>query len=141
MQSKLSRKSNLTSWVLQLIAAAILGQTLVFKFTGAPESRWIFEQLGVEPWGRWASGVAELVAVVLLLTPRAAHLGALLGLGVMAGAIGAHLTRLGIEVQGDGGTLFALAIVTSVACATVAWIRRARVPILGPALAGRARAG
>jgi hypothetical protein len=131
MEQKLSGRSAGVSWILQLLAAAILGQTLAFKFTGAPESRWIFEQLGAEPWGRWASGTAELVAVVLLLVPRTAALGALLALGVMAGAIGSHLTRLGIEVGGDGGTLFALALVTTAASATVAWIRRAELPLVG----------
>lgn len=112
------------SWTAQLVAAAIFGQTLFFKFSGAPESVAIFRTLGVEPWGRIASGVVELVVVLLLLTPRRAALGALLGLGTISGAIGAHLTQLGIEVEGDGGLLFALACVTWVACATVLWIRR-----------------
>lgn len=133
-----SRKATLLSWTAQLVAAAILGQTLVFKFSGAPESRAIFEALGAEPWGRWASGIAELVAVVLLLVPRTAALGAVLALGAMAGAIGAHLTRLGIEVQDDGGALFALALVTAAASATVAWLRRADLPLVGATRAGRA---
>ena len=141
MEQKLSGRSAGVSWILQLLAAAILGQTLAFKFTGAPESRWIFEQLGAEPWGRWGSGVAELAAVLLLLVPRTAALGALLGAGLMAGAIGAHLTRLGIEVQGDGGTLFVLAVVTLLATASVAWIRRAQLPLIGPALAAGRRGG
>ena len=134
MEPNLPRRTAVVSWILQLLAAAILGQTLVFKFTGAPESRWIFEQLGAEPWGRWGSGVAELSAIVLLLVPRTAAMGALLTLGLMAGAIGAHLTRLGIEVQGDGGTLFALASVAFLAAAAVAWLRRAQVPVVGPSL-------
>jgi hypothetical protein len=112
------------SWVAQLAAAVILLQTLFFKFTGAPESVYIFSTLGAEPWGRLGSGVVELVAAGLLLWPRFAALGALLGLGVMAGAIGAHLTKLGIEVQGDGGTLFGLAVATAVCCAGVAYLRR-----------------
>jgi hypothetical protein len=139
MSQRLSPTAAIVSWTGQVVAAAILGQTLLFKFTGAPESRWIFEQLGAEPWGRWGSGVAELAAVVLLLVPRTAALGALIALGVMAGAIGAHLARLGIEVQGDGGTLFALALVTAAASATVAWIRRRALPLVGRALAGNAR--
>lgn len=114
--------------VLRLVAAAILGQTLFFKFSAAPESVYIFETLGVEPFGRVASALAELLAVVLLLSPLAAW-GALLALGIMVGAVGAHLTLLGIEVQGDGGTLFALALVTLVASAGVAWIRRGDLPL------------
>jgi len=108
----------------RLVAAGILGQTLFFKFSGAAESRWIFETLGVEPWGRLGTGALEAVAVLLLLLPRTAALGALLATGLMAGAIGSHLTLLGIEVQGDGGLLFALACVTAACGAGVAGRRR-----------------
>ena len=94
----------------RIAAAIILLQTLFFKFTGAPESVHIFSTLGVEPWGRLASGVAELVAAILLLTTRWNWLGAALAIGIMLGALGTHLTVLGIEVQGDGGLLFALAL-------------------------------
>ena len=94
----------------RIAAAIILLQTLYFKFSGAPESVHIFSTLGVEPWGRLASGVAELMAAILLLTTRWNWLGAALAIGIMLGALGAHLTVLGIEVQGDGGLLFALAL-------------------------------
>ena len=60
----------LVSWACQLIAAAILLQTLFFKFTAAPESVYIFSTLGLEPWGRIGSGVVELLAAVLLVVPR-----------------------------------------------------------------------
>lgn len=112
------------SWVLQVIAAAIFAQTLFFKFTAAPESVYIFSTLGMEPVGRIGSGVAELVAVVLLLVPRTIVLGAVLGLGVISGAIMSHLTKLGIEVQGDGGLLFALAVAVFLCCTGVLLIRR-----------------
>lgn len=113
--------------VLRLLAAAILAQTLFFKFSGAEESVWIFQQLGAEPWGRLGSGVAELVCVVLLLIPRTAWLGALGGLGVISGAIVSHLLILGIEVKGDGGLLFGLALVVFVCCAAILWIQRADI--------------
>ncbi len=104
-------KTNMTlSWVLRIIAAIILGQTLFFKFSGAEESKYIFSTLGMEPAGRYGSGVAELIAVVLLLIPGTAAWGALLGLGVISGALVSHLTVLGIEVKGDGGLLFYLAV-------------------------------
>ncbi|MBC7775205.1 MAG: DoxX family protein [Phycisphaerae bacterium] len=109
---------------LRLIAAAILSQTLFFKFSGAEESVWIFQQLGAEPWGRLGSGVAELVCAALLLIPRTAWLGALGGLGVMSGALVSHLFILGIEVKGDGGLLFILALVVFVCCAVTLWLRR-----------------
>ena len=107
---------NIISWILRLAAALILLQTLFFKFTWAPESRYIFEQAGMEPWGRFGSGLAELIASILLLLPRTVGLGALMGVGVISGAIFFHLTSLGIEVQGDGGLLFYLAVVVFVCC-------------------------
>ena len=127
----LSKSTMRISWVCQIIAAIILGQTLFFKFTGAPESIFIFTTLGAEPWGRIGSGVMELVAVALLLIPRTPALGAGLAIGLMAGAIGAHLTKLGIEVQGDGGTLFGLAVTTMVCAVVVLLIRRRELPLVG----------
>lgn len=116
---------------MRIVAAVILLQTLFFKFTGAPESVWIFEQVGAEPWGRIGSGVVELIAGILLLIPSKAWMGAFIALGVMVGAIGSHLFVLGIEVQGDGGTLFALAIVVTICSAITLWTRRTELPF-GP---------
>jgi putative oxidoreductase len=127
----LSRNATIVSWIGQLTAAVILGQTLFFKFTGAPEAVYIFQTLGVEPAGRYVTGTLELVTVVLLLRPGTAATGAVLALGLMVGAIASHLTVLGIEVQGDGGTLFGLAVTTFVAAAVVAWLRRSAIPLLG----------
>lgn len=123
-------KNNLI-WLLRLIVAGILLQTLFFKFTAAPESVWIFETLGVEPWGRLASGVAELVAAILILWPRTTGLGAVIALGVISGAIFAHLTLLGLEVQGDGGLLFFLALVVFFGSAVLAWVHRREIPVVG----------
>ena len=123
-------KLQILSWALQLTVAGILLQTLFFKFTGAEESVYIFSTLGVEPWGRIGSGVVELLAAVLLLIPATAPFGALLTMGLMGGAIGSHLTVLGIEVRGDGGLLFGLAVTAFVGSATVLLIRRAQVPLL-----------
>lgn len=131
---ELTRGATLASWACQLTAAAILGQTLFFKFTGAPESRYIFTTLGVEPWGRIGTGVAELVAVALLLYPKTSVLGAVLAVGLMGGAIMGHLTRLGIEVQGDHGLLFKLAITVLLASVIVVILRRRELPIIGDRL-------
>lgn len=124
-------KTNMTlSWVLRIVAAIILAQTLFFKFTGAEESKYIFSTLGLEPAGRYGSGFVELIAVVLLLMPRTAALGGLLGLGVISGALFAHLTQLGIEVKGDGGLLFYLALVVFVCCAGVVWLHKDQLLVL-----------
>src|SRR5215470_1942860 len=127
---ELSRSQSIVSWILQLVAAAILFQTLFFKFTGAEESVYIFTKLGMEPWGRIGSGVVELIACILLLVPRTVPVGALLALGVISGAIVSHLTKLGIVVKDDGGLLFGLAIVVFVASAVVLVLRRAQIPVL-----------
>jgi putative oxidoreductase len=111
-------------WIVRLVAAVILLQTLFFKFTGAPESVYIFTTLGAEPWGRIGSGIAELIASGLLLWTGTAGFGGVLAMGLMAGAIGSHLTRLGIEVQGDGGLLFALACLVFLCGAATAWLHR-----------------
>jgi hypothetical protein len=127
----LSKSQAILSTVLQLIAAGILLQTLFFKFTGAEESVYIFSTLGLEPWGRIGSGVAELIASALLLYPPTAAVGAVMAMGVMAGAILSHLTVLGVEVMGDGGLLFGLAITVFTCCAVVLILRRAQLPVVG----------
>jgi putative oxidoreductase len=127
----IGRGATITSWSCQLIAAVILGQTLFFKFTGAPESRYIFSTLGIEPWGRIGTGVAELIAVGLLLYPKTPAIGAVLAICLMAGAIMSHLTRLGIEVQGDHGLLFRLAVTVLFASVVVVILRRRELPIIG----------
>lgn len=106
-------------FVLRIIAAIILLQTLFFKFTGAEESKYIFSTLGVEPWGRIFSGVVELIASILILVPSTQIFGALIGAGVMMGAILSHLFVLGIEVQGDGGMLFGLACLVLGSCMSI----------------------
>jgi uncharacterized membrane protein YphA (DoxX/SURF4 family) len=134
-----SRKTAIASWVAQIVAAVILLQTLFFKLSGAPETIYIFSKIGQEPVGRYGSAVVELVAGVLLLWPRWRAVGALLGLGTMSGALFFHLTSLGIEVQdgagnGDGGTLFGMAILTWLCCAFVLFLHRRSLPVVGSRL-------
>ena len=108
----------------RFVAAVILIQTLYFKFTGSPESVYIFTTVGMEPWGRFGIGGAELIAGVLLVIRTTAWIGAGLALGLMAGAIMMHLTILGIVVQDDGGYLFALCLVVTFCSAYVVWHER-----------------
>jgi hypothetical protein len=125
------------SWILRIVVAAILLQTLFFKFSGSAESVYIFTTVGAEPWGRIGSGIVELIAAVSLLVPSLVPLGAILAIGVISGAIVSHLTVLGIEVMGDGGLLFALALIVFAASAIVLAIHRADVPFVGPFFADR----
>ncbi|MEO7976249.1 DoxX family protein [Flavobacterium sp.] len=109
-------KKKFIIWILRIIAAAILLQTLFFKFNGAEESIYIFSTLGVEPYGRIGTGIAELIVVILILIPRTTWIGALCGLVIMTGAIFSHLLVLGIQIKGDGGLLFGLAVIVFVCC-------------------------
>jgi putative oxidoreductase len=126
-----SKIKTIFTWALRVVAAVILLQTLFFKFTGAPESVYIFSKVGLEPWGRIGSGVAELIAAILILSPPTTWLGACVALAVMAGAIFSHLTILGIVVMDDGGLLFGLALAVAVCSAVLLFLQRRRVPIIG----------
>jgi len=130
----LSRTEQIVSWICRIVAAVILGQTLFFKFTGAEESIYIFTKVGLEPWGRYGSGVAELIATILLLTSRFTWAGALLALGVISGALVSHLTVLGIVVKGDGGLLFGLAVTVFVTSAVAAFLHRRQIPVVSQLL-------
>ena len=124
-------------WLLRLVVAGILLQTLFFKFTGAPESVFIFTALGAEPYGRIGSGIVELIASGLILATPTVALGALLAVGLMGGAIMSHLTVLGIEIMGDGGLLFALAIIVFVSSLAVLVAYADQLPIVGTWLRAR----
>lgn len=114
-------------WVARLTAAIIMLQTLYFKFTAQAESVYIFSTIGLDPWGRIGTGIAELIASILLLYPRTSRFGALMGIGIMTGAIVSHLFLLGIEVMGDGGQLFCMAILTTICCLLVIYQEKASI--------------
>lgn len=122
------KKLTLLSWTVRIIAAIIMLQTLFFKFSGAEESIEIFTKMGMEPWGRYGSGAAELIASILILIPSTVWIGAVLAIGVMGGAIMSHLTVLGIEVQGDGGQLFIYALLTFICSLIALWLDRKNLP-------------
>jgi len=103
-------------WILRLVPAIILLQTLYFKFTAQPESVKLFTEIGMEPYGRIGTGVLELIASILLLIPRYTGYGAILGLVMMTGALYFHLTKIGIYFGGDP-LLFIYAAITFVCCA------------------------
>ncbi len=105
------------TWVLKILAALIMLQTLYFKFSAAPQSVHLFTILGMEPWGRIGIGSLELVASILILIPRTTGFGALMGVGLMAGAIFFHITKLGLEFDGDY-VLFIYAVITFV-CSSI----------------------
>lgn len=117
-------------WIARLLAAVILLQTLFYKFSAANESVYIFSTLHAEPWGRIGSGVLELIASLLILVPRTTAWGALLGLGLMGGAILSHIFVLGLVVQDDGGLLFIYALLVFICCLYLVWTYRRSLPVL-----------
>ena len=117
-------------FILRIIVAIILIQTLRFKFTAHPDSVYIFTQVGLEPVGRIGIGILELIAGMLLLIPKTVWAGATLTLSIIGGAIFMHLTKLGIEVNGDSGVLFYTAIVTFILSGIILWFYRKDIPFL-----------
>lgn len=115
---------------LRIVIAIILIQTLRYKFTGHPDSVYIFTQVGMEPYGRIAIGILELVAGILLLIPKTVWVGALLTIGIIGGAIFLHITQLGISVNGDNGILFYTALITFILSCIVLFYNRKNIPIL-----------
>ncbi|CAG4990670.1 hypothetical protein DYBT9275_00585 [Dyadobacter sp. CECT 9275] len=132
-----NQPNKLVFWVLRIVPAVILLQTLFFKFSAAEESVYIFSKLGMEPWGRIGSGITELIAAVMILIPATTGLGALLGLGVISGALISHLTILGIEVQGDHGQLFIYALIVFVCCLLLVVFEKKRLLLFLQSLTGK----
>ncbi len=108
----------------RILAAAIMLQTLYFKFSGSAESVYIFSQVGIEPWGRIGTGIAELIASVLILIPRTSVFGAVMAIGIMLGAIATHIFILGIEVMGDAGQLFFYALTVLLCSIYLFWVQK-----------------
>ena len=112
--------------VLAIAAAIILLWTLQFKFTAHPTSVALFTELGMEPWGRIGTGVLELIAGGLLLFRKVSYHGALLSLGLMAGALLSHLGKLGIVYQGDA-SLFIMASFVFLASVAILLLRKKEI--------------
>lgn len=110
--------------LLRIIVAVILIQTLRFKFTAHPDSVYIFEKVGLEPYGRIIIGTLELIAGILLLIPKTVWVGAILTLTIIGGAIMMHITQIGIVVNNDNGVLFITAIITFILSGIILYLYR-----------------
>lgn len=127
----LQDKKRLAIGVLSIYIAFVFVQSLFFKYTNSPETQHIFsvldawaaglgfEGLFLPPgiFNAYVIGTAELIASILLLAgffmkrPLLSVIGAALAFDIISGAIFFHLaTPLGINVQGDGGVLFSMAV-------------------------------
>jgi len=128
-----SRRERIAIRISAGIAAAIMIETLFFKFTGAAESKYIFQKMGTEPWMRWVQGIWELLASICLLWPRLRWAGGILTTGAMSAAILSHMTWLGYSIQGDHGLLFCMALITFAGGFTIMWKYRFHIPGYVPA--------
>lgn len=117
----------------QGIAAMLLLMAAGMKFMGDPGSVEIFTRLGMDPGGRYLIAVIELIAAMLLLSSFAA-LGSVVATAVMCGAIIAHVTKLGLVVNNDGGRLIGMLVVVLVCVSYVLVSRRKEIPIVGETL-------
>lgn len=119
------------NWIFPLFIAFVFLQSLFFKFSGSEETVIIFNTIGTwmadiglpqgfaagfSNYGGTVTGIAELIASLLVLVPVTRVWGALAGLMIMSGAIFFHLfTPLGVvrvvDAAGntDGGILFLMA--------------------------------
>lgn len=131
-EAQLTRRELTVSWLCRLVAAGIMLETLFYKFTGAPESIWIFTKMNMEAWGRYGQGIWELLASVLLLWPRTVWMGCFLALGAMGAALLSHIAVLGIAVMGDHGLLFAMACTTFAATLVTLWLHQRAIPHITP---------
>lgn len=127
-------KSDKIIFILRIAVAVILIQTLRFKFTAHPDSVYIFETVGLEPYGRIGIGILELIAGILLLIPKTVWIGSLLTLGLIGGAILMHLTQLGVNVNNDRGVLFYTAIITFLLSVVILYYYRKDIPVIGQKL-------
>jgi putative oxidoreductase len=126
--SKLPIMKKIISWMLRIVAAIIMAQSLYYKFTGHADSVAIFTALGMEPGGRILIGVLELVAAGLLLFPGTVAYGAIMSWGVMSGAILGHLTEIGIE--GEMFELYLLAVGVWLCSTLLLVLHKDQIPVL-----------
>jgi uncharacterized membrane protein YphA (DoxX/SURF4 family) len=75
------------TWTVTLVLAAVFLWAGITKFLGVAFWTESFPRWGFPAWMRWAIGVVECLAALLLLIPRVAIVGATLGAALMFGAI------------------------------------------------------
>ena len=116
------------NWVLRIIPAVIVGRAAFMKFAGGEGVTTMFETLEMEPGGRIMIGIIEAICVAIQLSPRISGWGAILCLGVMVGAVIAHVSVLGFG--GALGQLFVMALISTVASIVLIYRLRHQVPFV-----------
>lgn len=130
-------KKVIALWIFKLVLAGMYLMMAIPKFGGDEITVHIFTTLGVEPWGRYFTGVMELLVFVLILIPATAVYGMILSLGVLSGAILSHLTVIGTVVQNDtgtvndGGEIFMTALIMLALTLVNLYLNRRSLPFIG----------
>ncbi|BFG71353.1 hypothetical protein KACHI17_22340 [Sediminibacterium sp. KACHI17] len=93
--------------------------------------------MGIEPWGRIATGIAELITALFILYRPTLFIGAIFGVGIMTGALLSHIIVLGIEIQQDGGQLFIYAAVVWISCMILSIMHRQQLITLLERITGK----
>ncbi len=99
------------------------------KLAGTPEAVQLFIDLGAEPLGRYTVGLIELLIAILYLIPRLVWLGSIVGFFTMIGALLSH-TKLGIELNGDGGATFIMGVIVFLSSIVILILRKQQMPFL-----------
>ncbi|PCJ52579.1 MAG: DoxX family protein [Planctomycetota bacterium] len=126
---KVETKVLVFSWIFQIIAAIILGMAAWDKIVGTETSHYVFTTLEMEPAGRIIIASIESLAAIMLLSTSIPHMGAVLGLGVMMGAIIAHISKLGFDVNNDGGKMVMMMTVVIFSTIAIIFLHRSRFPM------------
>lgn len=129
----INKTSAYISYFFQLLSGVILLMAAFPKLTGSPNSVDLFVELGA-PNTAVTIGVLEVLAALFLVFNFIPQIGALLSFCVMLGAIIAHASVLGIEVNGDGGQLFIMLVIVLISNIVVMWIKRSKMPFIGNTL-------
>ena len=113
---------------LRVLLIFVFAGAGIAKFKGLEISTPLFQALGMEPGGRYFIGFLELLTALLLLLPFTVTSGALLGWGILSGALLAHLTKVG--VGGDMLPMTTAALSGWLACGALIFLRRDQITFI-----------
>ena len=114
--STTSRAGTVALWTTQIAVAGMFLFSGGLKLAGADPLVQMFDAIGIGQWFRYLTGSIEVVAALLLLTPRFAVFGALLLIPTMIGAVATHLFIVG------GSPVIPLILLAL--SSAIVWVRR-----------------
>jgi putative oxidoreductase len=115
-----SRARTIALWATQIVVAGMFLFVGGLKLAGVPDMVGLFEAIGIGQWFRYLTGSIEVIAALLLLSPRLALFGALLAIPTMLGAVVTHVFIVG------GSPIPAMVLLAG--SSAIAWVRRHQFP-------------